>query len=351
MKKVFALVFIVGVCLGVWFGFNNNKKENGKLFDLGFTKEEVTDISKTFNEESIDKLISLESKDMIKEMINADSFDKDKLDAYLAYYQKNKSMKLSNVVKLVNNNIDKIKDLEYDDVILSLVDEDYYIYDNTARYVDYYKDNSDLSAKDIVTNVNSNLDYEFYTNVEATDMSKGNLIIVNKYYYLDKNYEPEDLVYIEGYYSSWPGAYMKKEAYEHFKEMVDAAREDGIKLWSQSPYRSYQTQLSIYNRYVSRAGQAEADTYSARAGYSEHQTGLAVDINEVDESFAYTKEYQWLINNSYKYGFILRYPEGKEYITGYQYEPWHYRYIGVEDAKKIYNLDITYEEYYAYYIK
>ena len=93
-----------------------------------------------------------------------------------------------------------------------------------------------------------------------------------------------------------------------------------------------------------------ADTYSARPGSSEHQTGLAVDINAADDWFNNTKEAKWLANNAYKYGFILRYPKGKEYITGYQYESWHYRYVGEKVAKYIYEHDITYEEYYATFI-
>lgn len=134
--------------------------------------------------------------------------------------------------------------------------------------------------------------------------------------------------------------------------MVDAAKAEGISLRSVSPYRSYSTQQSTYNGWVAKSGKAKADTYSARPGYSEHQTGLAVDINCASQkaNFQNTKEYAWLIKNCYKYGFILRYPKGKEYITGYVYEPWHYRYIGVEHATKVHNLGITYEEYYAYYI-
>ena len=132
--------------------------------------------------------------------------------------------------------------------------------------------------------------------------------------------------------------------------MSNAAKKDGLHIYNVSGYRSYNTQKSLYNGYVSRNGQAKADTFSARAGTSEHQTGLATDVNSVSDSFANTKEYKWLINNSYKYGFILRYPKGKEFITGYKYEPWHYRYVGKDVAKIIHEKNITYEEYYATYI-
>ena len=120
-------------------------------------------------------------------------------------------------------------------------------------------------------------------------------------------------------------------------------------LWIASGYRSYWDQKSIYNNYVSRDGQANADTYSARPGHSEHQTGLAFDLNSIDDSFSNTYEGQWVHDNCYRFGLILRYPKGKESITGYMYESWHMRYVGVELATKLYNDGdwITLEEYYG----
>ena len=114
-----------------------------------------------------------------------------------------------------------------------------------------------------------------------------------------------------------------------FEKMASDAREENIKFYAGSTYRSYDYQVNLYNRYVKRDGQKEADTYSARAGYSEHQLGLAVDI--LNHNWSYIEEnnieYSWLIENSYKYGYILRYPRGKEYITGYMFEDWHSHYF------------------------
>ena len=213
-----------------------------------------------------------------------------------------------------------------------------YIEKYYERYVAYKKLHSDYSDDKIITYVNIGLDNDFYTNMEDTDMSDGYLIICNKYHKLKDDYVP-DLVSLNGY----GGGQMERLAAGYFKEMSNAAKKDGISIYNVSGYRSFNTQKNLYNGYVSRDGKAKADTYSARAGTSEHQTGLATDINNVSSS-------RWLINNSYKYGFILRYPKGKEYITGYMYEPWHYRYVGVDIAKIIYEKDITYEEYYATYI-
>ena len=112
-----------------------------------------------------------------------------------------------------------------------------------------------------------------------------------------------------------------------------------------SAFRSYDYQNTLYNNYVSWYGKEQADTFSARAGYSEHQTGLAIDVNTIDDSFAYTPEAVWLAQHAHEYGFIIRYPKGKESITGYQYEPWHIRYLGIETATAVYNSGLTLEEY------
>ena len=143
---------------------------------------------------------------------------------------------------------------------------------------------------------------------------------------------------------------MRKEAAEAFMKMVDGAMLDNIILKNSSAYRSYDYQVNLYDKYVKRDGKEKADIYSARPGYSEHQTGLCADINTINSSFANTKEAKWLAKNAYKYGFILRFPKDKEDVTGYKYEPWHYRYVGIKVAKIIYEENLTLEEYYAYYI-
>ncbi len=225
------------------------------------------------------------------------------------------------------------------------VKESNYIEKYYDRYVAYKKLHTDYTDDTIITYVNIGLDRDFYTDMEDTDMSDGYLIICNKYHKLKDDYVP-DLVSLNGY----GGGQMEKVAAENFKELVKAAKIDGISIFNVSGYRSYNTQKNLYNGYVNRDGKAKADTYSARAGTSEHQTGLATDVNSVSTSFENTSAFKWLSKNAYKYGFILRYPKGKEFITGYMYEPWHYRYVGKDVAKIIYEKNITYEEYYATYI-
>ena len=158
------------------------------------------------------------------------------------------------------------------------------------------------------------------------------IMIVNKSYPLPSSYDPGKLL---------------PEFMSAFNEMLGDATSDGIKLWIQSGYRSYDYQVGLYDKYVKQDGKDKADTYSARPGYSEHQSGLAADINNPSSSFNGTKEAIWLKENCYKYGFIIRFPEGEENYTGYKYESWHIRYVGKVLAKKIHDAgDISLEHYY-----
>ena len=140
-----------------------------------------------------------------------------------------------------------------------------------------------------------------------------------------------------------------------FCDLVEAMwAETGLHLVNASPYRSYQTQKNLYARYRTQYSEATTDRFSARAGYSEHQTGLALDViapGGTLNGFKNTQQFVWMRDNAHRFGFILRYGDGMEYITGYKFEPWHYRYVGVEAATFIYENDLTFEEYYAYYVK
>lgn len=151
---------------------------------------------------------------------------------------------------------------------------------------------------------------------------------------------------------SFPGGrgQMRPEAAAALQQMfADYQAQGGSQLTVVSPYRSYNTQVSTYNGWVSRLGQAQADRQSARPGTSEHQTGLAVDINTgADQGFGASPPGVWLAANSYKYGFIVRYPDGSEPITGYEYEPWHFRFIGVELATEMHSTGIqTLEQFFG----
>ena len=192
----------------------------------------------------------------------------------------------------------------------------------------------------------------FYEKMEKTDTSKGDLMLVNKYYYLNDSFTGLDLVNIESNYGT---GQMNQEAYNAFKKLSDDARNQGLNILVKSGYRDFYTQQSIYNGYLQTNGEWWTNLMSAKAGHSEHQTGLAVDVQTYStynlRDFLYTNEYNWMINNSYKYGFILRYPENTRDTTGYDFEPWHYRYVGIEAAKIIHDENLLFEEYYSYYIQ
>ena len=170
-----------------------------------------------------------------------------------------------------------------------------------------------------------------------------NVIIANKTYSLPSNFVPNNLVTINGYIRIVDYV---KDAYNELKSDSSVL---GLNIYASSGYRSYSDQKYIYDNYVRIDGIDKADTYSARAGYSEHQTGLAIDLNTVDMSFDGTSESNWLKDNCWKYGFIIRYPKDKENITGYMYEPWHIRYVGKELARVLYNNGswLSLEEYYG----
>ena len=220
----------------------------------------------------------------------------------------------------------------------------YYVEQNLKDYMDYFKKNRFLSLEDIVLKVNVELDISFLE--KEANLQDGNLILVNKYHFLKSDYVP-DLVLMDVRYS-YEQKYAQREAYEHFISMAEAARLDGILIYNVSSYRSYDLQDKLYKEYSKK--DLNVDTYSAKPGYSEHQTGLAFDINSIRDSFADTKEGLWLAKNAHIYGFILRYPKGKEAITGYKYEPWHYRYVGVSVAQYIFENQITFEEYHAKFV-
>lgn len=173
-------------------------------------------------------------------------------------------------------------------------------------------------------------------------------LIANKTYALPSDYVPTDT------HADMTGVEYSKEgiineAWAAWEKLDAAAAGESLDLYISSGYRSYSCQEGLYNNYVARDGKAAADTYSARAGHSEHQSGWCFDLNTINDSFAKTAEGKWVNDNCWKYGFIIRYPEGKSDITGYKYESWHLRYVGKELAAELYNNGdwITMEEYFG----
>lgn len=180
--------------------------------------------------------------------------------------------------------------------------------------------------------------------------------LVNRKRTLPKTYIPQDLVNLTEVPTVLPNPevnQLREAAYNALIELFKAAKdEEGYILYARSGYRSYATQESLYNSYVNSRGKEAADTFSAKPGQSEHQTGLVMDITceamdfQLDDTFGETAEGKWVSENAHRFGFIIRYPKGKEDITGYMYEPWHIRYLGVELATEVYESGLTLEEFF-----
>lgn len=186
---------------------------------------------------------------------------------------------------------------------------------------------------------------------------KSMTVVVNKQRTLPEGYKPDDLTVpdVAFYFDQFlPKKQMRKEAAHALEDLFAAAKEDGEELVAASGYRSYERQKRIFESYVEIYGEEETKTFSAMPGTSEHQTGLAMDVTsakmsfELDQSFRKTSEGKWLAEHAYEYGFVIRYPKGKDNITGYTYEPWHLRYVGKDKAEEIHNQSLTLEEFFGY---
>ncbi len=276
-------------------------------------------------------------------------------DEYLLGKAGYSESEIKDILKFDEKYITYAKENEYEDDFIPLIKEKYFLWKNYDKYIEYIDDvyeDKKVDYSKVISLVNVGANYEPYTHTKKADMDKGYAILVNKYTSLPEKYAPDDVVGMSNWYS-YPGNSIRKDVYDAFKEMFNAAKEEGLTLIVNSSYRTYEVQKEIYDDYDDNRGREYADKYAARPDFSEHQTGLSIDIFSPGsnmETFEGTDEFKWLSENSYKYGFILRYPKNKEDITGYSYEAWHYRYVGKDLAKKVYDSGLTYDEYYAYYL-
>lgn len=277
---------------------------------------------------------------------NVDHF-KDAL-SFLAKGYKGKE--INYILALSDQNFEKLKKIDYVNL------ENYYSFKNfdvlkLDRYNKYKETHQDVAYKDVVTYVNIKLDLPVYTDTITVDNPSSLLVLVNKYNSLPKDYKPNTT-------STLPGAYknnvpMRVEAKEALEKLQKAVKEEAnFTLLPTTAYRDYNFQNTLYTNYVKDNGKEKADTFSARPGYSDHQTGLAIDLkNPAREKVRLSdSDYEWLHHNAHRFGFIIRFPKGKEFITGYQFENWHIRYVGNDVAKIIYENDLTLEEYIDLYV-
>ncbi len=258
-------------------------------------------------------------------------------------------------IKTIKKNYDKeeaeyLLTIKYDENILKLAKEKYFKFDKLTNYLEYYKTNSSLSLNEVITKINTHTNLDFYDEIYDTDTSKKELMLVNKFYKLNEDYEPEDLILVPSTHA-YSGKYISKSIYDAVISLIDAAREKGYTLVVSQGYRSYIDQSEAYDSYKMNNGIRDADTFVARPGHSDYQTGLGLIIkpyNKEIEDVTTNEEYIWITDNAHKFGFIRRYPESKEDITGFKYDPWRLRYVGVDASTYIHKNNITFDEYYAW---
>jgi D-alanyl-D-alanine carboxypeptidase len=221
----------------------------------------------------------------------------------------------------------------------------YFNSSNSERYLAMETRMPEIDMEDIVWMVEANLDKQPYSGIDIASAPESLTTLVNKYFSLPDGFSAPELVEIDN-------TMLRKDAAEAMVEMIKDAAKEGHRLWVQSGYRSYAVQDSLYQQYSQSDGIEGADTYSARPGHSEHQTGLAADLNTITDAFGELPEGRWVAENSLKYGYIMRYTKENTDITLYKPEPWHFRYIGKE-AAALYKTKgiLSYEEFWIKYVK
>ena len=319
-------------------------KEAAELFFKSDMTKEITDkdYSKTVDEMIINDKYKSDYLDKYYEIKYVD--DKLFIDNINTLIEKEYSTDLINSIytKYSSESIKYLTENKLFDVD-KYIEVEIFKPDNISRYV---KINT-KEYKDKVLYVNMHRDEDVYKNPVIVKTYSTSML-VNKHYSLTSDYKP-DLVRLDN--CSTDEHYLTKEAKEAWDKMCKAAAKDGYALDVTSSYRSYSDQVATEKYYLKLYGQNYINKYVARPGFSEHQTGLSLDVKSKKGSpFKTTKEYTWMVNNSYKYGFILRFPEGKEAFTGFNPESWHFRYVGEEIAKYIHENGITYDEYFALFI-
>ena len=261
-------------------------------------------------------------------------------------------------VKLIESKLnDKQKDYaitrKYDEESISLLSEKYFIYAKWEEYIDYKKKHSDIDNKKIVAIINSEANVEWLDTEKETDTSKGILMLVNRLYGLKEDFAVEDIVSVPTKYA-YSGKKLSNVLMDDLIRMCDDAKEEGYTFVVSEGFRTYKEQKKIYNDYANNNSKSLADEFVARPGHSEYETGLSFDLepyNKVYKNPLESEEYKWLKENAHNYGFIFRFLSDKEDLTGFSADTWRLRYVGVDAATMIYNEDICFEEYYAYFVR
>lgn len=377
-KRIKKILYSLLVIVIIWFILGLILKltitKNKKLENIGYSNIEIDIINEILNKKEIKTIYNYDYINILTELLIDKDFNENKLPDYLNYYEKYPDVTIKDLLYIINNNHEKIEynefnkklvlednynpdklnryqeynkkynlnieetivavnndfdkyDIKYNEEYLKFLNKDFTIIKNLERYNTYYKDNN-KSVDEVINEVNCNLDLKPYEDYKNANIDDNEQILVNKYYKLEKSYIPEDLINIEKKYGNGK---IKKEVFDEYKKMYEDAKNDNITLYIIKGYISYGEQKKLYN---------SNKYYYEKPGFSESQTGYSIELVNND----------WLEDNSYKYGFILRYPNNKKNITGYS-KSNYYRYVGKTISEFIQKNNISYEEYYSYFIE
>lgn len=370
MKKLSIIAIVLLIAFSGFTLYKDNYKKHNNIKEEPkdiINEDKTSDIKNLVNDfsnriiqetDKDNKVIDFNTKDeLIKYVSEISNEDLGKEYVELLYTEKNNDLYLdSKEMALLFNfiqpfNIEKESDSKY--IVIKHGENEVYgkydiymivILNNDELLIEEININSETAIEKITDNdVRKDIDYKDLNSI---------YLLANKQNTLPSDFIPSDLVELTiPFVLQGEVRFMQRIAADAITELVQAAKEEGIVIYGRSGYRSYKTQKILFNGYVKKHGIEKANRYSAKPGQSEHQTGLALDVtaksvkNQLTQSFGETKEGIWVKENAHRFGFIIRYPEGKEDITGYIYEPWHLRYLGKEVASEIYEKNITYEEY------
>ncbi len=363
-SKYYGILKVIGIILCLILGvFLFYVKQIHDLGKYGYSKEASKKILFSFKKSYV---LTVGENKTLNRAFESSDYNEEYLDNYVKIDYVDHEHLIRNINKLLkigysNNDIniilkhgddsaverfakrEKIKYLE------EFFNVDYAKLDNYDRYVKYADDTGE-DEEDVVLFVNLDMDKGDYEDPKIVSKFSTDML-VNKHFALDDSFVPDDLVTIDEEYAADSDMQCSHIALNAFKEMSKAASSEGYEIVINSAYRSYQDQVELSDSYLHQYGQNYVDKYVAKPGFSEHQTGLAFDIGSRKTNvFAQSKEYNWMLDNSYKYGFILRFTKKDENITGFRNEPWHYRYVGKKVAKYIYDNNLTLEEYYVMFL-
>ena len=356
--KVIGIIFLI--LLGIFCFYRYNVNE---LKKIGYSEDASKNIIFMLKKSYV---LSVGENKTLNAAFESDFFIEDNIDSYAKIkYQEQKHL-IQNINKLINKkysnsdislilshgNDKEVTEFAKRDKVRYL--EEFFSFDLAKlEYYDRYVNYSDLTGEDdetTVLHVNLDMDKEDYTDPMIVDSYDVDLL-VNKHRQLSNNYVPNDLIEVNSKYRNDDIQKGSKVAVNAFIQMAKAAEKQGLGIIINSGYRSYEEQEELCESYASLYGQSYVDRYVAKPGFSEHQTGFAFDIGSTTSNvFANSKEFTWIVDNAHKYGFIQRFPKNQEDITGFRYESWHYRYVGKDIAKYIYDNKISFDEYYIRFL-